>query len=609
MNVHFVFPPYAESAITGPHLACPLLVAVLRKAGVTASYSDWNIRAVRKSLEPAIVREVRNRVCRRLGEGHVDVQALDLLLEHGYERLAARSLGLLRRLLGVIAAEFRMTDGHLGLLLSGQTAEEMLHQDIERDILVQLDKIAPDIVGISVAFSEQLPNAVRLARFLRSQRPGLRIIVGGSQINLLVEEQVRGLDESNLFDCIVLGNGETMISDVVRSLRESPMRLGIIRSGPITSDDLDELPRPAFCDTTLYFRPLILPVLAQKGCYWGKCTFCDYIRLADLGGRRYVSRHHEVVLQEIQDLHETFAPESIQLVSDAVPPAWYQRLAIVAIEQRVKLNTTSYMMHSPALSRQDFDHLAKAGVKSIVFGTESTNARLLALMKKHATPNVVVRNIRDARRAGIYTVVNAIIDFPTTTYEEALDVLHDFRRLMPFMDVFNPTLFDLTAGTEIANAPNLYGLRVEGSAYVRSDHGFHSLAVSSEVGLTEKQRSALLASYQHLAVVCAIRLRARDIGHPRASTDCLILDDTTILASTPVPRVTVLSLGARRTLPPWEYALLSTLLAGPNLSRSVEELRKIFIEWAKDEGEDAFRGWIELLFQTGLVAAREEKPL
>lgn len=608
VNVHLVFPPFAESAVTGPHLACPLLVAVLRKAGIVASYSDWNIKAVRRALEPVTVGHVHARLSTRLGKHHANVRALSMLLAYERECYEPYSLNLLRRLLGIVGAELRGTEQRFEFSLTEEAVEDELQATFragfEQDFLAHLDVVAPNVLGISVAFSEQLPEALRLARVLRRQRPQISILVGGSQINLLADDQVRALNETGLFDGIVVGNGEMVIVDAVRSLRTLGAQAGVIRSGPITSDDLGALPPPAFANTDAYFRPLRIPVLAQKGCYWGRCTFCDYVRLADLGGRRYVSRSHMSVLAEILELDEACAPDSFLLVSDAVPPAWYRKLANAAIERRAKLKTSSYMMHGRALSRPDFDLFAEAGVETIVFGSESTDNRLLTLMKKPAPRDVLIRNICDARRAGIFTVVNAIIDFPTTTYEEASAVLSDFRRLMPFIDVFNPSLFDLTAGTEIASNAAHYGVRINESTYVRSNHGFHSLAASSDQGMTDEERDTILAGYQHLAVACSVRLRMRSVGRPQP-TDLLRFDHTAVLDSSPPHRLTLLSLGAVRTLPPWEHDLLKGILREPSRWWSLEELRRKYHEWALDSADAAFQAWIGLLFRSGLVVARE----
>ncbi len=56
---------------------------------------------------------------------------------------------------------------------------------------------------------------------------------------------------------------------------------GIHANKDVCSEDLSKLPPPDFEGLPLekYFVPkLILPYLATRGCYWGRCTFCDHFQ-------------------------------------------------------------------------------------------------------------------------------------------------------------------------------------------------------------------------------------------------------------------------------------------------------------------------------------------
>ena len=163
----------------------------------------------------------------------------------------------------------------------------MVRSELARDITGWLvDEITedrPDVVGFSVAFGDQLPQAIELARWVKELLPGSRILLGGSQVNLLQEVQQRALADSRIFDSVMLGNGETAILYAVNMDRTHGVKSGLLRSPQLKEAHLADLPMPRFLDVDLYFPPLTIPVPATKGCFWGKCAFCDYVRLSVLG--------------------------------------------------------------------------------------------------------------------------------------------------------------------------------------------------------------------------------------------------------------------------------------------------------------------------------------
>lgn len=575
MRVKIVFPPFAESATHGPHLAAPLLAATLREKGYQADALDWNIEAIRRLISPEMVDDLHRRLSDRYPPNHV----ARLLIEHtkarGIVALAGASAQFVRRLLSLFRTEYGLQTHSLDECIALPATPDMQNMIGESDFVRTIKASAADSVGFTIAFAEQLSSAVHMAKALRAAMPALPILVGGSQINLLETSQIEGLKDTGLFDAIFIGNGETEVADLFETHSKRTGICDVVRSGPITSRQLDTLPAPHFTDLERYFEPLTLPTLVTKGCFWGQCAFCDYVRLSNLAGKRFIARTPARVLEEINGYHDRYGACSILLISDAVPPSWYRKLARLAVDAGVSLKSSSYMMHSASLTAEDFKLFGEAGVETINFGTESTNDRLLSLMKKNSNYQTIVKNLRDAKRVGIYTVVNSIVDFPTTTFAEAADVLSDFTRLMPYMDVFNPSTFDVTAGTAVSEQPQAFGLDVKTDAYVKTDHGFHSLQVENDRSMTRAQRNKLIAQYRLLAAACALRLRQREAGRPNKETKCLTLDPAAILLEGETPRVNFLSLGIVRRVNAQERSILKHLFDRPSRVWTPEEVQAI----------------------------------
>jgi len=456
-----------------------------------------------------------------------------------------------------------------------QTAQNLdFAEELYGSLLDEVLRSSPRTVGFSVAFSEQVGETIRLARLIRERAPATPILLGGSQINLLQPSQIDLLARSGVFDYIVTPNGEPAIVELVDGARRQECA-EVVTTRAIGAKDLVGLPHPVFDSTDLYFRPLTIPVLATKGCYWGKCAFCDYVRLSDIGGKRYLGRPAEEALDEIVHAHDTWQPDRIMLISDAVPPSWYGHLAEAAIASGVHLRTWSYMMHHEHLDRPFFEKLKKAGVQGINFGTESTNDRILRLMRKQATARAIGQNLRDAHESGISVISNVIADYPTLTFEEALRVVADFEALTPWVDELNPSTFDLTAGTPAAVAPGEHRLAVPNDAYHRSSHGFHTLPFSAEGALNSRQTMVLRVLYDQLAAAVRLRRRVAGLGDPKFhNEDLLIFDRGAVAIASSPPTYKIPALGLSLKLEAWESTLVDRILDRAEGRIKVGDLRR-----------------------------------
>lgn len=590
-----IFPPFVETALRGPHLGAGLLAGTLLEAGIEATVLDLNIRLVRALFAP----ETAEQICdAAMQSARPALSAREIGALVWFKRAAASgwidqhpptisyALRVIRRVLYPVPS--RLED------CLDAPARRSIADDLYEELLKDALASNPSAIGISVAFSEQLNEALAIGRIVRNLSPRTPILFGGSQINLLQPSQIELLAGSGLIDEILTTNGELAIVDLVRSAsrRESAR---VTTSRALSPPDLQDLPHPNFDEIGLYLRPLTIPVLATKGCYWGKCSFCDYVRLSDLGSARYLARPVAEVLNEIAAVERRFAPERIMLVSDAVPPGWYRQLATRAVELGIELKTWSYMMHHDHLDRAYFDLLATAGVAGINFGTESTNSRILRLMRKQASVDAIRRNLRDAHDCGLTVISNVIADYPTTTFDEAIEVVRDFEALAPHIDVLNPSLFDLTAGTPAAADPTCHGLNVPKSAYQRSSHGYHSLEFDGRVELTTEQRLVLRACYDRLAGAIRLRNRVNSASsRPVDDVDEVELDSGAFEVLSPKKSIKIPELGVSADLDAWEVDIYFDL-ASRNSHVPAGVLRSHSIQLG-------YKGdWVHRLAEAGLV--------
>lgn len=598
MSVALVFPPFAGSAIHGPHLAVPLLRAVLAGEGIASVSFDLNLRAIECIRTSEFIQKLIRLVDAQYPKdiSFPYIASLSRLEKLPPERFLTRQSGAFKFLMKVARQTTFPVPQTLSKCLDGGVLRPTLAGNLYDRFVDELLSVDVDCYGFSVAFGEQLYESIELARRLREKKPVARLILGGSQINLLDQEQISRLAASDIFHAISIGNGEQTIVDLVRSNAEKK----VVRSGAMHREEMDRLPQPLFeADLERYIPPLKLPVLVTKGCYWGKCTFCDYPRLADLGGKRYISRSPEIVLSEIKALQQRYNPEQINLISDAVPPSWYAELATRAIDEHVQLKSSSYMMHSKSLDEEFFALLSRAGVRTIRFGTESTNERILDVMKKQAKREVIINNFRLAYRYNIRTVANVIPDYPTTTFAEAVAVLKDFQQLSSIISSINPQMFDLTAGAPAAADPDQFKLIIQSNAYVKSSHGYHGITFARGDGLTSSQRNFLMKSFNVLERQKTIERKIARFADLDVSADTMILfDGAAALYGNPPSRLMLASLDHSWALADFEVAVLRRVFGDYGYLISFGELRSLFEEATRAQD---FDGWFRRLIRLGLI--------
>jgi len=215
------------------------------------------------------------------------------------------------------------------------------------DLIDQLSDC--DIVGVSLAYWQQLFPSLVLARCLKERSRSPVVVFGGNQITLLPSDTLDELMRSAWVDFAVPYEGETPLRDLMVALRDSlpweqvpslihVERDGTVRRNPLARPiDLDDLPTPEYDHEELLLHdpavtagdrekvPRRLMVLATRGCYWGKCAFCDY-PAATGPHHTYRVRSPARVVDDIRCLQQRHGVADFELLTESLPPQWPRSL-------------------------------------------------------------------------------------------------------------------------------------------------------------------------------------------------------------------------------------------------------------------------------------------
>jgi hypothetical protein len=520
IRARLLFPPLVFPV--SPYLAPALLKACLERAGHTADLDDVNLAFFDRVVAGASLRQTGAALAERVDQFH----ARDALsaAEH-YRHLVAllgladaryatvhvedakstlrdparffmkagynRAMETIERALTAISALYfpseLSTEGFRSRFSPFSAAEILAFLDAADEnvfdafyrshYLDTIDWAAYDLVGLSVAFADQVLPAFTLARRIKERAPCAFICLGGNFFSRVKG----GIGESaalfDVVDGIVASEGESIIVLLAEALaagRDIVRVPGLFfrRGGAVTSNPpprplkARDLPTPSFDGLRLasYLAPEpMFPLLTFKGCTYGECTFCDHhVNYARLSGRPAAA-----VAQDIASLQQRHGARLFNFVDEEMPPrhaVGVAREILARVPSPVRW--MGYAIYRPEWTAADWGVIQASGCREMLFGFESAAPRILARMKKPLAIGDVVRITRDLNAVGVASRVNIIVGFPGETDAEAaqsrdfflaaadlFDVPGTLVAFHPFLLVRNAPLMAAESGRAIADVP------------------------------------------------------------------------------------------------------------------------------------------------------------
>jgi anaerobic magnesium-protoporphyrin IX monomethyl ester cyclase len=366
------------------------------------------------------------------------------------------------------------------------------------------------LVGLSVNYVAQLPMAIHLARVIREELPDVRLCLGGTEISDIAKQLINSRDIWKLFptaDYLVVGEGEAAIVQLLESI-DAPasavrgpgiMTRSLIAGRPqVAYEDLATSGTPNYrvWNWPSYWSPEpVILYSPTRGCYWNRCTFCDYGLNTDSPTSPSRERPIETVVNDLQRVAEIGT--TIYFAVDAMSPKYLRKLA--ASITQLGLSWSAELRLEKTFISSLSQELASSGCVAIAFGYESAAPRILALIDKGTQPENISKILGALREANIGVQMMGFTGFPSETTEEAL-MTYDF--LIKHEDSW--TLagigeFVLTTQSIVAKKPTQFGLErvvptpgddiVRSLGWVDATGQLHRTSGVPDAGLVQAARS------------------------------------------------------------------------------------------------------------------------
>ena len=341
----------------------------------------------------------------------------------------------------------------------------------ERKILPEILKGNPELVGISIINTSQIIPGLTLANLIKNADENIHINIGGSVFTRLINE-IKGNNELfSLFDSIIVHEGETALSGLIGYLKDEfdiekipnlIYKKGsdiIVNNINSEGEDINTLPTPDFEGLPLekYFSPeLILPILSSRGCYWGRCTFCDH----SYGySGKYRPRNANLLYNDIYSLKSKYKTNVFTFQDEGLSPKLIGQLSSKIIEKKLDISWLADSRFEPAFSSELSKKLADAGCKMLYFGLESANERIIKCMDKGIKKENVLKICKHGTDAGIWTHLFLIFGFPTETYEEARETMDFILQNNKIINSMSFGSFQLTKHSKVYEAIEAFDVK------------------------------------------------------------------------------------------------------------------------------------------------------
>jgi len=336
-----------------------------------------------------------------------------------------------------------------------------------REWLKEIRKEKPDLMMIETK-TPVVKRHWKIINQLKTQNSKLKTVLVGDHVTALPEESFK---KSKVDYVLTGGDYDFLLLNLVNHLtKKEKLEPGIYyREGKevkntgkfLLRHNLDELP---FVDRDLtkwklyayknsnYSRVPGTYTMFGRDCWWGRCTFCSWTTLYP--GMRYRAMSPKRALDEIGYILERYPIREIMDDSGTFPAGkWLREFCQGMIKRgyNKKIKIDCNMRFNTGLSQRDYNLMAKAGFRFLLYGLESANQKTLDRINKNLKAKQISKVAYMAKKAGLWPHATVMVGYPWETKENALKSLNLARDLFKkgWIDTLQATIVIPYPGTPL----------------------------------------------------------------------------------------------------------------------------------------------------------------
>lgn len=320
----------------------------------------------------------------------------------------------------------------------------------------QIEEEKPEVLAVYTNLMTKL-NVLEIANRCKEISPETVIVMGGPDITYNLENYLK-----NGADYLIIGEGENTMLELVQHLENLPNNppsdvSGIaflndletlVKTAPRTKvRDIDELPIPnrdaipihKYVDAwKTHHGESALSVSTQRGCPY-TCKWCS----TAVYGQSYRRRSPKKVVEELREINEKYAPDTIWFVDDVFTVSHKWLLEFVEVLESAQVTVKfECISRADRMNPEVIGLLKRAGCFRVWIGAESGSQKIIDAMDRRVSVDQVRDMIKETRKQGIEAGTFIMLGYPGETEE-------DIEETISHLKTSNPDHFTITVAYPI----------------------------------------------------------------------------------------------------------------------------------------------------------------
>ena len=327
-----------------------------------------------------------------------------------------------------------------------------------------------DIIGFTLNYGQFLPS-LAVAKKIKEINPEKKIVFGGSRT--FGELGKKTLEAFNYIDLIVSGDGEEslyLLAFDISNFKSIPNLIyrnndEVIWNKSDTAIDLNSLPFLNFDSfyndlwsssenvNMYFFHYGRLPIEISRGCWWNKCTFCNYSNCLP----QYREKNVKRIVEEIKFLSDKYTMLNFQIISNTLPKKDY-RLLFEEIKKLGRDFNFYAELRAGQLKSYEYKLMLEAGFTNVQVGIESFSQSYLKKINKGVRVIDNIAALKFCKENGIKNEYNFIIDYPDEEKDDFEETKRNVQYFFSYLDPPNINKLLVGYGSSIYNNPEMFNI-------------------------------------------------------------------------------------------------------------------------------------------------------
>ncbi len=390
---------------------------------------------------------------------------------------------------------FKLTFEHMKFFVFDKDTNIFI--EYYKSILDEILAEKADYIGISINSTGQIIPGLTLANMLKTNS-NAHINIGGNFFGRVKNAVLNHTEFFNLFcDSILVEEGERpvvelakyicgqiKIDDVSNLIYKKEDKIVINETKkPLRLDEMSIVSLDGY-DFSKYFAPeIILPFQSSRGCYWGKCSFCDQ----DFG-QNFNVKNVEKLTDEFVELKEKYGIKYFEFIDESVSPAYLAELSDKIKEKNIDVSYFFDARLEKTFTKETLKKGYDSGLKMVLWGLESGSDSVMELINKGIDTDKRLEILKNSNDAGLWNFAFIFFGFPTETKEDARKTIKMLCENNDIIHSYGRSVFTMGKHTKLKDEPEKYGIT---AVYPAVDE-FSPTYTFDCIGMTKEELNSIL---------------------------------------------------------------------------------------------------------------------